>query len=319
MRKNLTPSYLSSLMPSPSSTSGYQFRREPYPVPAVSKISSLSSFIPRSIILWNTLPSSVQSAKTVSQFKSLLTPTHNQHKERDSVWRILGGWWQGGWTAPEFELEKVTLRVTEISGGLPPCRTGERRAVYPPPPAGRGNADCNEAVYPPAGWGIAGRFTPCRTGERRYWNVAVYPLPDGGTPGGLPLPDGGTPNAMWWFTPCRTGERRAVYPLPDGGTPGGLPPAGRGNADLECGGLPPAGRGHADLECGGLPPCRTGARRFGLWRFTPVMVMSQPPLPTSSLYYYKVGNMQEDDQDESSNRRMQLRLREREGAATGCS
>ena len=67
MRKNLTPSYLSSLMPSP-----YQFRREPYPVPAVSKISSLSGFIPRSIILWNTLPSSVQSAKTVSQFKSLL-------------------------------------------------------------------------------------------------------------------------------------------------------------------------------------------------------------------------------------------------------
>ena len=39
IRKNLTPSYLSSLMPSPSSTSGYQFRREPYPVPAVSKIS----------------------------------------------------------------------------------------------------------------------------------------------------------------------------------------------------------------------------------------------------------------------------------------
>ena len=68
MRKNLTPSYLSSLMPSPSSTSGYQFHREPYAVPAVSKISSLASFIPRSIILWNTLPSSVQSAKTVSQF-----------------------------------------------------------------------------------------------------------------------------------------------------------------------------------------------------------------------------------------------------------
>ena len=72
MRKNLTPSYLSSRMPSPSSTSGYQFRREPYPVPAVSKISSLASFIPCSIILWNTLPSSVQSAKTVSQFKCLL-------------------------------------------------------------------------------------------------------------------------------------------------------------------------------------------------------------------------------------------------------
>ena len=47
-------------------------RREPYAVPPVSKISSLASFIPRSIILWNTLPSSVQSAKTVSQFKCLL-------------------------------------------------------------------------------------------------------------------------------------------------------------------------------------------------------------------------------------------------------
>ena len=53
--------------------------------------------------------------------RKTLTPTHNQHKERDSVWQILGGWWQGGWTAPEFELEKVTLRVTEISGGLRPC------------------------------------------------------------------------------------------------------------------------------------------------------------------------------------------------------
>ena len=72
MRKNLTPSYLSSLMPSPLSTSGYQFRREPYPIPAVSKISSLASFVPRAIILWNTLPSSIQSARTVSQFKCLL-------------------------------------------------------------------------------------------------------------------------------------------------------------------------------------------------------------------------------------------------------
>ena len=44
--------HMSSLMPLPSSTSGYQLRREPYPVPAASKISS---FIPRSIILWNTI------------------------------------------------------------------------------------------------------------------------------------------------------------------------------------------------------------------------------------------------------------------------
>ena len=165
----------------------------------------------------------------------------------------MGGWWQGGWTAPDFELEKMTLRVTEISGGLPPAG---RRNAGRFTPAGRGNADCNEAVY------------PCRTGERRafypparrgnadigMWrftplptrgtpgglppagrgnaecNVAVYPLPDGGTPGGLPLPDGGTP--IW---------NVAVYPLPGGGTPiwnvAVYPPAGRGHADLDCGGL----------------------------------------------------------------------------------
>ena len=143
-------------------------------------------------------------------------------------------------------------------------------------------------------------------GERR----AVYPLPDGGTPilecGGLPLPDGGTPSGL---PPAGRGNAEcnvAVYPLPDGGTPiwnvAVYPPPPP----------PPARRGHADLECGGLPPCRTGARRFGLWQCTPVMAMSQPPLPTSSLYYYKVENMQGDDQDECSNRRMQLRLRERE-------
>ena len=71
-RKNLTSSCLLSLMSIPSSTSRYQFRRVPYPVPGESKISSLSSFIPRSIILWNTLPSLVQSVKTVSLFKSVL-------------------------------------------------------------------------------------------------------------------------------------------------------------------------------------------------------------------------------------------------------
>ena len=153
--------------------------------------------------------------------KCILTPTHNQHKERDSVWRILGGWWQGGWTAPEFELEKVTLRVTEISGGLPPA--GRGNAVrFTPCRAGERRLQC-------------GGLPPCRTGERRYWNVAVYPLPDGGTPGGLPpcrtgerrmqcggLPPAGRGNAGR-FTPCRTGERRfgmwRFTPLPDGGTP----------------------------------------------------------------------------------------------------
>ena len=128
----------------------------------------------------------------------------------------------------------MTLRVTEISGGLSPCRTGERRAVYPLTDGER-RLQCGG--LPPAGRGNAGGLPPCRTGERRYWNVAVYPppparrgnagrftpcrtgnagrftpLPDGGTPiwnvAVYPLPDGGT--SIW---------NVAVYPLPDGGTP----------------------------------------------------------------------------------------------------
>ena len=149
-----------------------------------------------------------------STAKKKLTPTHNQHKERDSVWRIFGGWWQGGWTAPEFELEKSDTAGHGDKWRFTPCRTGERRAVYP---AGWGNADCNVAVYPPpppCRTGERRAVYPCRTstGERRYWKVAVYPLPDGGTPNAMwrftPLPDGGTP--IW---------NVAVYPLPDGGTP----------------------------------------------------------------------------------------------------
>ena len=119
----------------------------------------------------------------------------------------------------------MTLRLTEISGGLPPagrgnagrftpCRTGERRLQWGGlPPAGRGNAGRGNAGrftplpdvgtpilecggLPPAGRGNAGRFTPCRTGERRFGMWRFTPLPDGGTP-------------IW---------NVAVYPLPDGGT-----------------------------------------------------------------------------------------------------
>ena len=151
-------------------------------------------------------------------------------------------------------------------------------AVYPLPdggtpevylPAGRGNADFGMWQFTPP--------PPCRTGERR----AVYPCLTG--------------NAGR-FTPCRTGERRAVYPCRTGERRmqcGGFSPAGRGNA----GRFTPCRTGHADLECGGLPLCRTGARRFGMWRFTslpdggtPIWIVavyasygnSQPPLPTSS-------------------------------------
>ena len=130
------------------------------------------------------------------------------------------------------------------AGRFTPSRTGERRL------------QCGGLL--PAGRGNAGRFTPCRAGERRYWNVAVHPCRTGNYGRFTPCRIGERRLQCGGLPPCRTGERRAVYraPLPDGGT--------------------------ADLECGSLPPCRTGARRFGLWRFTPVMVMSQPPLPTSS-------------------------------------
>ena len=51
------PAYLTELLPSPSHNSGHTFRKETYLVPLVKKSYSLSSFLPRSIILWNTLPS----------------------------------------------------------------------------------------------------------------------------------------------------------------------------------------------------------------------------------------------------------------------
>ena len=152
-------------------------------------------------------------------------------------------------------------------------------------PAEQGNADLESGGLPPSQTGNAGRFTACRTGER-----------------GVVYTPAGRGNARQ-FTPAGRGNARQFTP------------AGRGNADWECGGLPPAGRG----TMGSLPlplpdggtliwnvavyPCRTGERRLGLWRFTPVILMSQPPLPTFFLYYFNVGDMQEDHQDECNNRK----------------
>ena len=56
IKSNLAPAYLTELLPSPSHNSGHTFRKELYPVPLVKKSSSLCSFLPRSIILWNSLP-----------------------------------------------------------------------------------------------------------------------------------------------------------------------------------------------------------------------------------------------------------------------
>ena len=118
---------------------------------------------------------------------------------------MFGGYWEGGGKEAGLHLS-LNKKKSDTAGH------GDKWRFTPPPPAGRGNAGRFTPCWtgerrlqcgglPPAGRGNAGRFTPCRTGERRYWNVAVYPLPDGGTPNAMW-------NAMWRFTP-----------LPDGGTP----------------------------------------------------------------------------------------------------
>ena len=57
MKHQMVPQYLSSLVPAPTSESSqYSFRKLSYPVPLVSKTSAWNSFLPRAIILWNSLP-----------------------------------------------------------------------------------------------------------------------------------------------------------------------------------------------------------------------------------------------------------------------
>ena len=50
------PSYLTSLLPPLSSRSGYTFRKLSYRFPTVSRTSTLNSFLPRAVALWNALP-----------------------------------------------------------------------------------------------------------------------------------------------------------------------------------------------------------------------------------------------------------------------
>ena len=64
--------YLTELLPSPSHNFGHTFRKELYPFPLDKKSSSLSSFLPRSIILWNSLLSELQKSSSLSTFKSAL-------------------------------------------------------------------------------------------------------------------------------------------------------------------------------------------------------------------------------------------------------
>ena len=73
IRSNLAPAHLSSILPPlTSSTSGYPFRKLSYPVPYTRKSSTLASFLPRAIILWNALPKEIQLSKSLSLFKKEL-------------------------------------------------------------------------------------------------------------------------------------------------------------------------------------------------------------------------------------------------------
>ena len=70
MEHQMVPQYLSSLVPAPTSESSrYSFRKLSYPVLRVSKTSTLNSFLPRAIILWNSLPAAFQDNKTLAHFK----------------------------------------------------------------------------------------------------------------------------------------------------------------------------------------------------------------------------------------------------------
>ena len=66
------PSYLTSLLPPLSSRSGYTLRKLSYRFPTVSRTSTLNSFLPRAVALWNALPTNVQQGSSIYTFKKLL-------------------------------------------------------------------------------------------------------------------------------------------------------------------------------------------------------------------------------------------------------
>ena len=69
----ISPAYLNDILPQPFRlTSTYHLRKTVYPVPQVNKKKSLSEFFPRAIILWNSLPKNLHTAKTLPIFKRRL-------------------------------------------------------------------------------------------------------------------------------------------------------------------------------------------------------------------------------------------------------
>ena len=72
IRMREAPKSLHCLLPDPTSRSGYNFCKSSYPVPAVNQAATLTSFLPRAIILWNGLPADLQSLSSSTNFKSAL-------------------------------------------------------------------------------------------------------------------------------------------------------------------------------------------------------------------------------------------------------
>ena len=94
MRSSLAPPYLCSLLPrQASATTGYSFRKSGYPVPAIRKSSTLSSFVPRAIVLWIALPKEIQESNMLTKFKTRLrTDLHiwcQQSHSLNSRWSAL--------------------------------------------------------------------------------------------------------------------------------------------------------------------------------------------------------------------------------------
>ena len=69
------PPYLTSLLPLLSLSSGYTFRKLSHRFPAVKSTSTMNSFLPRAVALWNKLPMDIQQSSFTFLFKRRL-PTH---------------------------------------------------------------------------------------------------------------------------------------------------------------------------------------------------------------------------------------------------
>ena len=77
IRMREAPKYLHNILPDLTSRSGHNFRKSSYPVPTVSRTSTLTSFLPRAIVLWNGLPTDLQLLTTSNSFKSALKKYQN--------------------------------------------------------------------------------------------------------------------------------------------------------------------------------------------------------------------------------------------------